>query len=36
MFTHHYEKHLVIYVITDEGILIVRVLHQNMNVTAQS
>ena len=32
---HHYEKHLIIYVIADEGILIVRVLHQNMDVTAQ-
>lgn len=32
---HHYEKHLIIYVIEDGGILIVRVLHQNMDVTAQ-
>ncbi|QIE43869.1 type II toxin-antitoxin system RelE/ParE family toxin [Meridianimarinicoccus aquatilis] len=32
---HHYEKHLIVYVIADEGILIMRVLHQNMNVTAQ-
>lgn len=32
---HHYEKHLIIYVIADNGILIVRVLHQNMDVPAQ-
>ncbi len=32
---HHYEKHLIIYVITDNGILIVRVLHQNQDVPAQ-
>lgn len=32
---HHYEKHLIIYVISDDGVLIVRVLHQNMDVPAQ-
>ena len=32
---HHYEKHLIIYVIIDSEILIVRVLHQNQNVSAQ-
>jgi len=32
---HHYEKHLIIYVIADAGILIVRALHYNMDVTAQ-
>jgi toxin ParE1/3/4 len=32
---HHYEKHLIIYVIEDGGILIVRILHQNMDVPAQ-
>jgi len=32
---HNYEKHLIIYVITDSSILIVRVLHQNMDVPAQ-
>ncbi len=32
---HHYEKHLIIYVITDKGILIVRVLHQSQDVPAQ-
>ena len=32
---HHYEKHLIIYVITDSGILIVRVLHQSQDVPAQ-
>ncbi|MCF6328730.1 MAG: type II toxin-antitoxin system RelE/ParE family toxin [Henriciella sp.] len=32
---HHYEKHLIIYVITDNGILIVRVLHQSQDVPAQ-
>jgi toxin ParE1/3/4 len=29
-----YEKHLIIYVIDNAGILIVRVLHQSMNVPA--
>lgn len=32
---HHYEKHLIIYVITNKGILIVRVLHQSQDVPAQ-
>lgn len=32
---HHHEKHLIIYVITDSGILIVRVLHQSQDVPAQ-
>lgn len=32
---HHYEKHLIIYVINDGGILIVRVLHQSQDVPAQ-
>ena len=32
---HHYEKHLIIYVIEDGGILIVRILHQNQDVPAQ-
>ena len=32
---HHYEKHLIIYVIEDSGILIVRVLHQSQDVPAQ-
>lgn len=32
---HHYEKHLIIYVITDSGILIVRMLHQRQDVSAQ-
>ncbi len=32
---HHYEKHLIIYVVTDNGILIVRVLHQSQDVPAQ-
>ncbi|MEP6065508.1 MAG: type II toxin-antitoxin system RelE/ParE family toxin [Paracoccaceae bacterium] len=32
---HHYEKHMIIYVITDNGILIVRVLHQSQDVPAQ-
>ena len=31
---HHYEKHLIIYVIEDSGILIVRVLHQSQDVPA--
>ena len=31
----HYGKHLVVYVIEDAGILIVRVLHQSMDVPAQ-
>ena len=29
---HRYEKHLIIYVITVSGILIVRILHQSQNV----
>ena len=29
-----YEKHLIVYVIDDGGILIIRVLHQSMNVPA--
>lgn len=32
---HHYEKHLIIYVINDSGILVVRVLHQSMDVPTQ-
>ena len=32
---HPYEKHLIVYVIEDGGILIVRVLHQSMDVPAQ-
>jgi toxin ParE1/3/4 len=32
---HHYEKHLIIYVINDSGILIVRVLPQCQYVPAQ-
>jgi toxin ParE1/3/4 len=32
---HHYEKHLIIYVIADNEILIVRVLHQSQDVPAQ-
>lgn len=32
---HHYEKHLIIYVISGSGILIVRVLHQSQDVPAQ-
>jgi len=31
---HHHEKHLIVYVIDDSGILIVRVLHENMDVPA--
>lgn len=31
---HHYEKHLIIYAISDSGILIVRVLHQSQDVPA--
>ena len=27
-----YEKHLIIYIIDDQGVFIIRVLHQNMNV----
>ena len=32
---HRYEKHLIIYMETDPGILIIRVLHMSMNVPAQ-
>lgn len=31
---HSYEKHLIVYVIDHGGILIVRVLHQSMDVPA--
>ena len=31
---HHYEKHLIVYAISDSGILIVRVLHQSQDVPA--
>lgn len=31
---YHHEKHLIVYAIDDGGILIVRVLHQRMNVSA--
>ena len=30
-----YQKHLILYVLGDQGILIVRVLHENMDVPAQ-
>lgn len=29
---HTHERHLIVYVIDDDGILIIRVLHQSMNV----
>lgn len=32
---HPHEKHLIVYAIDDAGILIVRVLHQSMNVPAR-
>lgn len=32
---HPYEKHLIVYLIQSDGILIVRVLHQSMDVPAQ-
>ena len=32
---HHHEKHLIVYIIEDAGILIIRVLHQSMDVPAQ-
>lgn len=32
---HTHEKHLIVYVIDDGGILIIRVLHQSMDVPAQ-
>jgi len=32
---HSHERHLIIYVITTPGILIVRVLHQSQDVPAQ-
>ena len=31
---HHHEKHLIVYVAIDDGILIVRVLHQSQDVPA--
>ena len=30
----HYQKHLIVYVVDDASVLIVRVLHQNMDVSA--
>ncbi len=32
---HHHEKHLIVYVLEDSGILIVRVLHGSMDVPAR-
>lgn len=32
---HPYERHLIVYVIDDHGILVVRVLHESMDVPAQ-
>ena len=32
---HRYEKHLIIYIRTDRGILIVRVLHHSQDVSAR-
>lgn len=32
---YHHEKHLIIYVIDDAGILILRVLHERMDVPTQ-
>lgn len=32
---HPYERHLIVYVTEDDGILVVRVLHQSMDVLAQ-
>ncbi|MDJ0805248.1 MAG: type II toxin-antitoxin system RelE/ParE family toxin [Gammaproteobacteria bacterium] len=29
---HHHEQHLVVYVIEDDGILIVRVLHESVEI----
>lgn len=31
---HQYKRHLIIYLVDDDGLLIVRVLHQSMNVPA--
>ena len=32
---HPYEKHLIVYILEEKGILIVRVLHQSMDVPGQ-
>ena len=32
---HHYEHHLIVYTILSDGINIIRVLHENMNVDIQ-
>ena len=32
---HPYEKHLIVYIIEDGGIVIVRVLHQSMDISGQ-
>ncbi len=32
---HHHEKHLIIYSVEEDRVLIVRILHQSMDVPAQ-
>lgn len=32
---HHYKKHLIVYLIQEDGIFIVRVLHERMDVKLQ-
>ena len=32
---HHYKHHLIVYTILSDGIKIIRVLHENMNVDTQ-
>ncbi|MEM1232309.1 MAG: type II toxin-antitoxin system RelE/ParE family toxin [Pseudomonadota bacterium] len=32
---HHHGKHLIVYIIEDDGIFVLRVLHERMNVPAQ-
>lgn len=32
---HHHKKHLIVYLIQEEGIFIVRILHERMDVTRQ-
>lgn len=29
---HHYKQHIILYVLTDESVLITRVLHQRMDI----
>ena len=32
---HHHQHHLIVYILSDNGIVIVRVLHERMDIEAQ-